>query len=192
MPGTPAELTTRALQQRPELHAAQATLEQAKVAIEAEKSGYRPRLSGSAGVSASADPRTPAAASGAATVGLDLDGSLLDRGDTHSNVVQAQQQLKIEEARLEQQEWAIRGEVQEALSSRDAAVASKEASERRLAAATEAVRLMEARYEAGAALYAELAAAHLALLQAQRAQVQALSDLNRAEWFLRWAVGEGL
>ncbi|HNH49520.1 MAG TPA: diguanylate cyclase, partial [Myxococcota bacterium] len=86
----------------------------------------------------------------------------------------------------------VRQDLADAISRRDAAVAILRASERQNQASVEALRLVEARYTAGAALYSELAAARLARVGAQRAVVGAQSEVYRAELRLRWAVGEDL
>ncbi len=190
--GDAVALTERALRQRPELLAAQARIEQAIAAVEEEKAGLRPSLEGSLGMSGSVDPFQPSDVNGVATAALQLTGAILDRGNTHSGRTQAEQAQRAAELRLEEAQWQVRRELADALSRRDAALAILKASERQNQASMEALRLVEARYTAGAALYTELAAARLAQVSAQRAVVEAQSEVHRAVLLLRWAVGEEL
>ncbi|HNC94567.1 MAG TPA: TolC family protein [Myxococcota bacterium] len=190
--GDLAALSDRALRQRPELRAAQARVEQAVAAVEEEKAGLRPTLQGSLGVSGSVDPLQPSDVTGVATAALQLSGAILDRGNTTSGRGQAEQAQRAAELRLEEAQWQVRQDLADAISRRDAAVAILRASERQNQASVEALRLVEARYTAGAALYSELAAARLARVGAQRAVVGAQSEVYRAELRLRWAVGEDL
>ncbi len=190
--GDLAVLTERALRQRPELMAAEARMEQAVAAVEEEKAGLRPTLQANLGMSGSVNPLTPSEVTGVATAALQLTGAILDRGNTHSGRSQAEQAQRAAELRLEEAQWQVRRQLADALSRRDAAQAILRASERQKQASVEALRLVEARYQAGAALYTELAAARLARVGAQRAVVGAQSEVHRAELHLRWAVGEEL
>lgn len=190
--GDPAVLTDRAFRQRPELMAAEARIEQAMAAVEEEKAGLRPTLQANLGMSGSVNPLEPSDVTGIATAALQLSGSILDRGNTTSGRSQAEQAQRAAELRLEEAQWQVRRQLADALSRRDAALAILRASERQNKASAEALRLVEARYQAGAALYTELAAARLARVGAQRAVVGAQSEVHRSELLLRWAVGEAL
>lgn len=188
--GSPSDLQARALSQRPEISAAQAAVEQAVSAIEQEKAGLRPQLNGSMAVDTSINPLDSTTASAQLSAGLSLTGAVFDRGGTQSGRLRSEAALTIAQAQLEQLKWAITAQVQQALSQRQSALALQAAAARRVLAAQEALTLTDARYVAGAALYTELSAARLSVVQAQRAQVAAQTAVAQAELELRWAIGE--
>jgi outer membrane protein len=178
----------RALVARPEVRAGEATVVSATATTREQRAGLRPAVDVSAGLST--DVGEDLSASGQAWAALDLNVPILDRGVTRSNVEVAQ--LGESSATLERDDLhdAVVVDVRRAWNAREAAGAVQVAARARRAAAAAALQVVQDRYEAGAALFVELAAARAAVVQAERAEATAEVDVVRAGFGLAWAVGE--
>lgn len=184
-PDLDAALATAAAR-RPELKSRAAEVEAALAARRAAEAGLRPVLEASATVSAPVDLDGPGATAGA---GLDLTVPIADRGVTRGSVAGAEAVLA--EARLREAAAGegVRAEVIRAWAARRSAEAALDAAGARRQAAELALRVVEDRYEAGAALLVEVSAARAAAVDAARQEVAARVDRVRADYTLAWATG---
>ena len=120
---------------------------------------------------------------------VQLGVPIFDRGVTHDAVAQARLDLEAAQLTLAAGEEAAALGIRLALVDRDAALAAAEAADARFSASEEAARVVNDRYEAGAAVLSELLAARADLRDAETARIGARADRVLAEFRLAWAVG---
>lgn len=121
--------------------------------------------------------------------GVRVTVPLVDFGRTRGQVVQAASRLARIEAQADQQRLDIEGEVRQAFFDYDEASEILETSQLVVKQATEALRLAQNRFNAGALTQLEVLQSRLELTRAQLVEVQALHAYNVAVARLRQAVG---
>jgi outer membrane protein TolC len=114
---------------------------------------------------------------------------LIDLGRTKGQVIQASARLAEIEARADQERLNIEGEVRQAFFDYDEASQILETSQLVVKQASEALRLAQNRFEAGALTQLEVLQSRLELTRAQLEEVQSLHTYNVAIARLRQAVG---
>lgn len=124
-----------------------------------------------------------------ASASLNVDVPLFDRGVTRDAVGRAALDRQAAEIALQDAELALAIAIRSALADREAAETSEEAARQRVEASRAAVEVVTRRYEAGAALYAELLSARSSLAAAERDAVVAAVETTRSRFVLAWTVG---
>lgn len=180
---------------RPELAAAEATVEAQVAGVDAAQAERWPALNLSVGASTGwlgTDPTTVptqlgSRAQGSATLSLSVP--ILDRGVNRAAVAQAE--LSVAQASLSRDtlQEAATVAVYTQVAAIAAAEATLQATEARAAAATAALDVVQQRYDAGAATVAELAEARRAFVEAARAVIIARGDLLESRYALALTVG---
>lgn len=192
--GTLDHLADLAVASLPELAAARARLEASEAALRGAGASGRPSLDlvigASTGVSGAGGAATDQLSNNlGAQATVQLGVPIFDRGVTHDAVTQARLDLDAARLTLAAGEEAAALGIRLALVDRDAAFAAADAADARFAASEEAARVVNDRYEAGAAVLAELLAARADLRDAETARIGARADRVLAEFGLAWAVG---
>ena len=177
-----------ALAQRPEVLAAAARREAARLGIDVARSARRPAVSLAAGVEARSAGSFPLADEW--NVGLLLSLPVFDGGTATLSVARA-----VEESRkAEEEERAVRLqvglEVKEAMLSLENAAARESVTEEAIAVAREALRVQVLKYETRAGTNTDVLDAQTALLAAETDYRQARFDREIARAALRRAMGE--
>lgn len=176
-----------ALEQLPEIAVIRARLLSAEAALRGAGATGRPsvdlRLSASTEVAAGNAP----AFDGQASVQLEVP--IFNRGVTRHDVTQAKIELEAAQLDLAAVEESAGLGVRRALTDREAAGAAEVASGTLFTASEAAARVVQDRYEAGAAVLAELLAARAELREAEGALIEARADRVAAEFTLLWSVG---
>ncbi len=192
--GTLDHLADLAVANLPELAAARARVEASEAVLRGAGSSGRPSLDLVVGAS-TAVTGTGGALDSQLGDNLGAQGSLqlgiplFDRGVTHDAVTQARLDLDAAKLTLAAGEEAAALGIRLALVDRDAARAAADAADARYDASEEAARVVNDRYEAGAAVLAELLAARADFRDADTARIGARADRALAEFALAWAVG---
>lgn len=192
--GTLDHLAELAVAKLPELAAARARVEASEAGLRGAGASGRPSLDlvvgAATGVSGSGGALDGQLGENFGAQGsLQLGIPLFDRGVTHDAVTQARLDLDAAKLTLAAGEEAAALGVRLALVDRDAARAAADAADARFAASEEAARVVNDRYEAGAAVLAELLAARADLRDAETARIGARADRILAEFALAWAIG---
>jgi outer membrane protein len=183
-----ADLVNRAVAARPELAALQRQKESNELTVKGIKGGYYPALSAQAGASASGvgiDVLQPAW-----NLGATLSWPLFQGGLTQGQVHEAESNLGVTMAQLENERLQVRFDVENAALSVKGAKATIEAAQDALVNARERLRLAEGRYESGVGTIIELGDAQVALTNAAATLVQAQFNLGSARAQLLSALGK--
>jgi outer membrane protein TolC len=187
--GEEADLVAVALANRPEMKKAADAVRMAEEQIELQRVGYRPTLSafGSYDVDNSLDEFNLDSDSG--TVGLTLDWAIFEGGRTDAKVGAAKAGLARAEEAERKARLGIETDVSLARLHLSEARKRREVSAKSEEQADEALRLIRARYENGAATITEYLDAEVALTGARVRNVTARYDVERATADLRRALG---
>ncbi|HEY0946495.1 MAG TPA: TolC family protein [Opitutaceae bacterium] len=163
----------RALDRRPELHAGEKRAEAARAAVTAARAARAPKLRADGSYGWRDVDWTPDTREWQAGVSLDLP--LFDGGTRKRRVARTKAELAREEAALENRRLQVRQEVWAAVAELERAWAAIEANEASVRASDESLRVVQERYERGAALITDL-------LDTQTALTRAEASLAEARW----------
>ena len=181
------EFVAKALEKRPEVLRAKATIDAAKYGARAAKTTTTPTLSSSVNFSTS-DPGFPGGGGGYG-IGLTLSIPLYDGNLTAGAVQQAQAVLKSAKADLATAQLQVRTEVTQAYYSMSGAEQQQHAADTNVANAKESLRIAEGRYKSGVGLFLDIINAQSALLSAETAAENARAEVSRQRSALRRAAG---
>lgn len=180
-------LVEQALQHRPEMGEARATVRAAEGGLAAARTASAPVLTlnaglGARGVSDPFDSRT-------ASVGVTLSWSVFDGGSTAGRVEQAQGSLDVAKATLDLTSQSVVSDVALALLNLKTAEQRAAVTVVGVANALEGVRLAEGRYRAGIATFVEVTTAQASLFAAQNSDVSARASIQVARAAMAHALG---
>ena len=187
-PVTEEDPAAVALENRPEIRQAADAVLMAEEGVSLQQSGYHPTVS----LFGSYDWDTEVADldfHDSGTVGLSLDWALFEGGRTNARVAVARSRLEEARERLRKARLAVTSDVSMATLRVEEARKRQEVSKTSIAQAEEALRLIGARYENGAATISEYLDAEVALTGARVRHVSARYDVERATADLRRALG---
>lgn len=182
-------LVAGAVEARPALRAARERVRASEETVGSARAAWLPALS-VAGAGGALGER-PDALDGTWTVGASLSWSLFDGGATAARVRQAEASRAALLAQAEVVRQELRLAVDQALAEIAGARAARAAAAEAVAAATEDLRLAEARYRTGAGTLLEVSTARSALATAAGQGVQAEWDLSVGRADLAYALGDG-
>lgn len=185
----PAALVAQALNLRPEMLQAKASLKAARQNLRAARVGNAPafNLNADYGLQGTSFPPHDDGWSYGASVSFPL----FDGGANAGQIKTAQGNLQSAEAQLRQSEQTVVSEIITAYLNLRTAEEKIIASRAEVANAEENFRLTTGRYQAGLATYVEVTDAETALVTARTNQVNAQYDLSIARAALKRALGEG-
>lgn len=185
------DLLLQSLANRPELAELADQIQAAESDIRAARSLHKPRVEmfGTYGAQSLRFLGDAGDALAGATGGVRVSVPLLDFGRTRGQVQQASARLAEIEARAAQQRLTIEGEVRQAFFDYDEASQILETSQLVVKQASEALRLAQNRFGAGALTQLELLQSRLELTRSQLENAQALHSYNLAIARLHQAVG---
>ena len=123
-------------------------------------------------------------------VGIQSSWAIFDGRATEGRVIQARSQVRQVEIQLADQRVAVELEVRRAVSSLQEALELTESARKVVDQAEEALRLADARYNAGSATQLDVLQTRVALTQARTNQHEANYSYLIAESALRKAMGE--
>lgn len=176
-----------AVEKRPEIARARATLEAAVSGLSAARSSNLPSLSASAGISGKDDALPPA--NDGWVVGASIQWAPFDSGLTAGKVKEAQAAVDSARAALMSTQLSVTSDVAQAylnLRTAEQHVSTADAEESN---ASEGVRLAEGRYRSGVGAFIEVTDAQAALLTARTNRVNVLAAVSQARAALARAVG---
>ncbi|MDR7426207.1 MAG: TolC family protein [Armatimonadota bacterium] len=182
-----ADLVARGLRERPELAEHQAKVEAAEAALELARTGGRPVVGLSGGLSL--DGLGTGAVALGWSIGLAATFPLFDGGITAAKIREAElrlEQLKVVGAQLRQ---SIELQVRQGVLNLGAAAEEVSTARAAIEQAREALRIAQVRFREGVGTNLEVISAQAALAQAEGARVQALFSYNTARAQLERAVG---
>jgi len=184
-------LLLQGLENRPELAQLAEEIKAAEADLTSARAFHKPRveLFGSYGVQSLRFSGDSANNINGATGGVRVTVPLIDLGRTRGQVTQANARLEQIEALADQQRLDVEGEVRQAFFDYDEASEILETSQLVVKQASEALRLAQNRFEAGALTQLEILQSRLELTRAQLEEVQSLHTYNVAIARLRQAVG---
>ncbi|MBI2516272.1 MAG: TolC family protein [Opitutae bacterium] len=175
-PPEAADLATaidRALARRPELHSAEQRTVAARASVAAARAARAPKLRADGLFGWNDTAWLPETREWQAGVSVDLP--VFDAGSRAHRVARSRAELTREEANLENRRLQIRQEVWAAAADLDRTRASITANEASVRASTESLRVVQERYENGAAVVTDL-------LDTQTALARAEASLAAARW----------
>jgi outer membrane protein len=181
------QLTDLALQQRPEMIAAQASLDAAKLGLSAARTVNAPEVYGSVGVADRGSQIVPPGP----TVGISVSvqWTPVDSGFRAGAVKQAQAAVVTAQSQLDTTRLAVISDVAQAYLNVLTAEQRSATSAAEVANAQEALRLAEGRYRGGVGVFLDVLDAQTALDTANVNRVNARSAIDQAQAALFHAVG---
>jgi outer membrane protein len=181
-------LVARALDNRPDVRAAEAALQGARADLDGARAGYLPSLDLSA---AAADHRASFSGDSGQVwqVGARARWDLTDGGLRGARTSAARARVREAEAARREARQRVRAEVVAARTLSETAVWRLTAARTEVDASEAALAIVRDRYRAGAALFTELKEAEDRLAQADLAALSARHDIAVADAELRRAVG---
>jgi len=182
------QLVEQALEQRPEMIQAPASVEAATYAVRAARTSNSPALVGSLGAQRRGEGFPPHRDT--VSIGLAVEWSAYDSGLTAGRIKEAQANLQAAQAYLASVRLAVISEVSQAYLNLKAAEQGVVTADAQVTNAQEALRLAEGRYRAGVGVFLDVLDAQTALDTASTNRVNALSSLDQARAALSHAVGE--
>lgn len=191
LPTVRAAAVGRALDLRPELRAARRFVDLRKAELSAENGGWYPSLEAYGAYGQDAPDLVLSGHQDNWSFGLALDLPLFSGFRTRARVTAAERRVDEARAMEEKTRLLIEQEVRTALLHREEAAARVGVSEKAVAAAEEALRLVREQYQAGAAAITRFLEAEAALADARSRVIGSRLDVRRAEAELRKAIGEG-
>jgi len=181
-------LVQMAVRTRPELAAAQATIDAQRAAIDLAEAGLRPNVTISGGPQIqTGDPTFKDAASWTGQILLTL--AILDGGLTKARVDAARQQLAVAETQEAQLRQTIEQQVRTAYLNLQNAAETLRSAESQHVAASEQLRIANVRFQAGVGTQLEVVNAQQGLATADQAVVQAEYNYNLAIAQIEQAAG---
>jgi len=187
-------LVSRALIQRPELTSLRKSVSLDQESVKSTRAGYLPSLQAVGGYSvhSSSFNRDVTDVLHGWFVGAQLTWDVFDGRLTEGKVLEARARVRQSEINLDGVTRRIELEVRTAYSNFIEAKEVLESQKKVLEQAEEALRLANARYDAGTGTQLDLLGAQTSLTEARSTQVQALHDYSVARTRLERAVGESL
>ncbi len=183
-------LVTTALRQRPEILAAQATIQANQSGLSAARSTNAPVVSGSLGATSRGDQFLPQ--NDSFSVGLSIAFSPYDGGLTAGRVKEARANLTSARAQLLATQQGVTSDVAQSYISLRTAEQRVNTANNEVTNATEGVRIAEGRYRTGLGLFQDIITAQAQLLTAQTDLVNAQGAVNAARAAINRAVGNSL
>lgn len=180
-------LVETALNNRPDIKAAQEQVSAARYAISSAQKGNLPRITASAG----ANTRGPNDVFGnqTGTFSINVTWDFFDGGFTAGAVKVAKGDEMAARATLIQTTQQVLADVSQAYVDLQSAVQRIDLANVEVANATEFVRIAEGRYTGGIGLFQDVTTAQAALVTAQRDVSQAQQDIQRVRARLKAAIG---
>ncbi|MBV9270444.1 MAG: TolC family protein [Candidatus Eremiobacteraeota bacterium] len=180
----------RALSLRPDYVAAQSTVRAAEYNLRAQRLGLFPTLNGDASAGTNSTLPNGTGFVGSSSIGLTLNIPIFDQGITHAQSAQAQYQLDIANAQLENERLGVEVNVRQALVNLVSSQAALQESDAELSKALQVLQSTQAQYRAGVTTLPLLLNAQVGLTQAQTDRLNALYTLRQAQQAYRFALGE--
>jgi len=180
-------LVSTALEQRPDIRSAQATIRAAGYSVSAARAGNLPRV-GLTGSLGSRGPNDPFA-SNSGSVGISVSWNVFDAGFTAGAVRIARADVEIARAQLQQASLAAIRDVSQGWVNLHSAEQRVAIAQAQVANATESLRLAEGRFRAGVSTFLEVTQAQTALTSAQVNLVNAQTLVQFARAQLAHAIG---
>lgn len=183
---------SQALQNRPELLYLDVMRKAREAGVRIARSNYLPNLSVFGGYEWVKDGMSDRVADSndGWRVGIQSSWAIFDGRATEGRVIQARSQVRQVELQLADQRVAVELEVRRAISSLQEALELTESAGKVVDQAEEALRLADARYNAGSATQLDVLQTRVALTQARTNQHEANYSYLVAESALRKALGE--
>ncbi|HOO92503.1 MAG TPA: TolC family protein, partial [Opitutales bacterium] len=183
---------SQALQNRPELLYLDVMRKAREAGVRIARSNYLPNLSVFGGYEWVKDGMSDRVADSndGWRVGIQSSWAIFDGRATEGRVIQARSQVRQVELQLADQRVAVELEVRRAISSLQEALELTESAGKVVDQAEEALRLADARYNAGSATQLDVLQTRVALTQARTNQHEANYSYLMAESALRKALGE--
>jgi len=183
-------LVNRALAQRPEILAAQATLQAAQHGVNAAKTTNAPSVAANLGLSSRGSDFPPG--NDFFTVGVSVQWNLFDSGLTAGRVKEARANVEAAQAQLTNARLVVVSDVSQAYLNLRTAEQRVTTADAEVANAEESVRLAEGRYRSGLGTFLDLITAQTALVTARTNRVNAQSAVDQARAALSRAIGAPL
>jgi outer membrane protein len=180
----------RALAQRPDYLAAQETAVSARYAVQVQRAGYYPTISGTASYGTNSTTVNGQDFAPNSSFGFTVSIPLYDQGVTRVQVQQALAQLDLANAQVAQAKLGVQLNVQQSLStllSDQAAVSQNVVA---VTSARESLRATQAQYRAGVSNLFTLLQAQTNLTTASTSELDAIYALRQAEQSYIYALGE--
>jgi outer membrane protein TolC len=182
------QLVGQALERRPEVLQAQASVDAANYALKAARLGQSPALVGTMGWSQRGTGFPPE--NGALGAGLAVEWTPFDSGLTAGRVKEAEANLRASVAQVEAARLAVQSDVSQAYLTLVNAQQKVTTAEAEIANAQEALRLARGRYEAGIGVFLDVLDSEAALDTANSNRVNSLAAVSQALAALAHAVGD--
>jgi outer membrane protein len=180
-------LVESALNNRPDIKAAQEQVTAGKYAISFARKGNLPRITATAGVASRGVTDPLATETG--TFSINVTWNFADSGFTAGAVKAARGSEEVAEQNLIQATQQALADVSQAYLDLQSSLQRVDLAEVGVANALELLRISEGRYTGGLGQFLDITNAQSSLVSAQRNQVQAKQDVSRARARLRTAIG---
>jgi outer membrane protein len=187
---TYTQALARALALRPDYDSSVQTIASAQQALRAAKLGLFPNLAGTAQAGTDSSNSQGGAYRNASQVGLALSIPLYDGGITAANTAQAQANVDIAVAGLQNTKLGIQLNVKQALTNLVSSEAALDQARAELQNAIEVLQATQAQYKAGVTTLPLLLNAQTGLTQAVTDRVTTIYNLRIAEQQYLYAVGQ--
>ncbi|HWA82130.1 MAG TPA: TolC family protein [Fimbriimonadaceae bacterium] len=182
------KLVEAALNNRPDIKAAQEQVSAAKFAVSVAKKGNLPRITASVGAGSRGETDPLQTESG--TFSINVTWNFADSGFTSGAIKVAQGNEQVARAALVQVTQQALADVSQAFVDLQSAQERVQLSTTEVANAVEFVRIAEGRYTGGIGQFTDITTAQSALVSAQRDLSQAKLDVERVRSRLRAAIGQ--
>jgi outer membrane protein len=189
LPTQREEVLRRAAEGRPELRAAARLVDLRRSELSVEQGGWFPRIDAFASYGQDAPDLELSSHQDNWAFGVALDLPLFSGFRTKARVTSAERRLAEARALEEKARLDIEQEVRIALLRREEARERIPLSERAVAAAEEALRLVREQYQAGSTTVTRYLEAEAALADARSRSISSQTDARRAEGAVRKAIG---
>ena len=189
LPRDQAEALARAAASRPEPAAAARLIEMRKSEVSAERGAWLPSLDAFASYGQDAPDLVLSGRQDNWAVGFSVDLPIFRGFQTRARVASAERRVDEARAMEDKVRLVIEQEVRVAVLHRDEALERIFVTERAVAAAEEALRLVREQYQAGTATVSRYLEAEAALADARSRSISGHTDVRRAEAELRKAIG---
>jgi len=189
LPRNRSDALTRAMESRPELQAAARLVDLRKVELAGERGAWLPSLNAFASYGQDAPELVFSGRQDNWAFGFSLDVPLFNGFRTHSRVVSAERRVDEARAMEDKVRLAVEQEVRIAILHRDEALERVLVTEKAVAAAEEALRLVREQYQAGTATVTRYLEAEAALADARSRAISSRTDVRRSGAELRKAIG---
>ena len=181
---------TRAISLRPDYDAADRSVRSAEASLRAARLGLFPNLVGNANYGVSSTNAVGGDFRATNGVGAALSIPIFDQGTTRAQTAQAQANLDIAGANLQNTFLGIQLNVRQSLANLVSAEAALDQTQAELSKAVEVLKATQAQYRAGVTTLPLLLNAQVALTQAQTDHLTAVYALRQAEQSYLYSLGE--